>query len=82
MVSLEQVIKAEAELNQMRRMFAAQLKGERLSRSYSLRYVGEKINISAPGLHKLEGGQTWNSQTVTRLARFYERLGRRIALAA
>ena len=64
----------ERSLREVRQMVARDLKAARLTSGLSLRQVGQKVKLNPSSLLALENGESWQGQTVRRVARFYERL--------
>lgn len=73
MVSIADVRELEAELERKRRTIAADLAAERAKRGHSLRYVAQRVRLDASSLLHIERGNSWRTETVARIVRFYER---------
>lgn len=73
MVTIGEVRQLEAELERKRRTVAADLAALRAKRELSLRYVAQRVRLTAPALLRIERGDSWRTDTVARVVRFYER---------
>lgn len=73
MSSIEDVRQLEAELQRTRKTIAADLAAERARRKMSLRFVAQRVRLTAPSLLEIERGGSWRTDTVARVLKFYER---------
>lgn len=74
-VQMEQTKRLERELRRSRGQIADLLRAERERLGLSLRDVGPRVRLSHVSVRKIESGNQWETQTVDRLIRFYERAG-------
>lgn len=73
MVTIEDVRQLEAELERKRKTIAADLAAERAKRNLSLRHVAQRVRLTASALLFIERGDSWKTDTVARVVKFYER---------
>lgn len=73
MASIEDVRQLEAELERSRKVIAADLAARRRKRSLSLRHVAQRVRLTASSLLAIESGDSWRTDTVARVLKFYER---------
>lgn len=73
MVTIGEVRQLEAELGRKRKIVADTLAAERQQRSLSLRYVAKRVRLTAASLLHIERGDSWRTDTVARVVKFYER---------
>jgi ribosome-binding protein aMBF1 (putative translation factor) len=73
-VQLEPALRLERELGEERRRVAFALRSKRHASGLSLRQLAAKAHISAPALSNIERGAQWETKTIVRLAKLYDRL--------
>ena len=73
MTTIEDVRQLEAELERKRKTIAADIAAERKKRSLSLRHVAQRVRLTASSLLEIERGDSWRTDTVARVVKFYER---------
>lgn len=73
METLEVVRNLEAELMAKRREVGRALRERRNALNLTLIQVGNRTRLSPSALHNIERNKSWNTKTVAKVARFYER---------
>ena len=73
-LQLAPAIRLERELEEERRRIAFALRSKREGSGTSLRELAVKAGVSAPSLSNIERGEQWETKTIVRLARIYDRL--------
>lgn len=73
-VQVSRVAELEQQLVVARKEAAKVIRREREDRELSLRDVAPKVKLTPMSLLKIERGETWRTETVKRIARYYESL--------
>ena len=72
-VEIEAIRGLERELAEARGRIARAVREQRERAGLSLRQVAPKVRMSATNLSLIERGRVWETKTVARVLRFYER---------
>ena len=73
MATIQEVKQMEVELARKRKVIAAGLAAERKTRALSLRHVAQRVSLTASSLLHIERGNQWETKTIARIIKFYER---------
>jgi hypothetical protein len=72
--AVEVVRQMEREIKVKKKAIARTIRRERKARKLTLDQVGRAVRRTVGAIHNLETGKSWETRTVLRVARFFEKI--------